>query len=168
MTFPFYSDSAAESEVSVFDSIREGGNRMSRERFSVKQINNHLREAEVLLAQGMTVGEICRHSPAETSGFRTARLPDARPIPHQPALPGDHGTGRGSADGCDRPAGGPEWPRRLPAYHGTALLRAEGGSVNHKRVARIWRRAGLRIISGPTTAASSQPKRSGFGSVGSM
>ena len=107
MTFPFYPDSAAESEISVFESIREGGHRMSRERFSVKQINNHLREAEVLLAQGMTVGEICHHSPAEPSGFRTARLPDARPIPHQPALPSDHGTGRGPADGCDRPAGKP-------------------------------------------------------------
>ncbi len=33
---------------------------MSRKRFSVEQIINHLREAEVLLAQGQTVGEICR------------------------------------------------------------------------------------------------------------
>jgi putative transposase len=33
---------------------------MSRKRFSVEQIINHLREAEVLLAQGKTVGEICR------------------------------------------------------------------------------------------------------------
>jgi len=31
-----------------------------RKRFSVEQIINHLREAEVLLAQGKTVGEICR------------------------------------------------------------------------------------------------------------
>ncbi len=34
---------------------------MPRKRFSVEQIINHLREAEVLLAQGQTVGEICRH-----------------------------------------------------------------------------------------------------------
>ena len=34
---------------------------MSRKRFSVEQIIIHLREAEVLLAQGETVGEICRH-----------------------------------------------------------------------------------------------------------
>lgn len=34
---------------------------MSRKRFSVEQIINQLREAEVLLAQGKTVGEICRH-----------------------------------------------------------------------------------------------------------
>ena len=33
---------------------------MSRKRFSVEQIINHLREADVLLAQGRTVGEVCR------------------------------------------------------------------------------------------------------------
>ncbi len=33
---------------------------MPRKRFSVEQIINHLREAEVLLTQGQTVGEICR------------------------------------------------------------------------------------------------------------
>jgi transposase-like protein len=33
---------------------------MSRKRFTVEQIINHLREAEVLLSQGKTVGEICR------------------------------------------------------------------------------------------------------------
>ena len=33
---------------------------MARKRFSVEQIIHHLREADVLLAQGQTVGEICR------------------------------------------------------------------------------------------------------------
>ena len=33
---------------------------MPRKRFSVEQIINHLREAEVLLSQGKSVGEICR------------------------------------------------------------------------------------------------------------
>jgi putative transposase len=33
---------------------------MPRKRFSVEQIINHLREADVLLAQGRTVGEVCR------------------------------------------------------------------------------------------------------------
>lgn len=33
---------------------------MPRKRFSVEQIINHLREADVRLAQGETVGEICR------------------------------------------------------------------------------------------------------------
>lgn len=33
---------------------------MPRKRFSVEQIINHLREAEVLLAQGKRMGEICR------------------------------------------------------------------------------------------------------------
>jgi len=31
---------------------------MARKRFSVEQIINHLREADVLLAQGRTVGEV--------------------------------------------------------------------------------------------------------------
>jgi transposase-like protein len=33
---------------------------MPRKRFSVEQIIHHLREAGVLLAQGQTVGEVCR------------------------------------------------------------------------------------------------------------
>ena len=33
---------------------------MPRERFSVERIINHLRESDVLLAQGRTVGEVCR------------------------------------------------------------------------------------------------------------
>lgn len=33
---------------------------MPRKRFSVEQIIHHLREADVLLAQGRTVGEVCR------------------------------------------------------------------------------------------------------------
>jgi transposase-like protein len=33
---------------------------MPRKRFTVEQIINHLREAEVLLSQGQTVGEVCR------------------------------------------------------------------------------------------------------------
>jgi hypothetical protein len=34
---------------------------MPKKRFFVEQTINHLREAEVLLAQGATVGEVCRH-----------------------------------------------------------------------------------------------------------
>ena len=33
---------------------------MARKRFSVEQIINHLREADVLLAQDRTVGDVCR------------------------------------------------------------------------------------------------------------
>jgi len=33
---------------------------MPRKRFTVEQIINHLREADVLLTQGRTVGEVCR------------------------------------------------------------------------------------------------------------
>jgi transposase-like protein len=33
---------------------------MPRRRYTVEQIIHHLREAEVLLAQGRTVGEVCR------------------------------------------------------------------------------------------------------------
>ena len=47
---------------------------MSRRRFSVEQIINHLREAEVLLAQGQTVGEICRRiGVSEQSYYRWRR-----------------------------------------------------------------------------------------------
>jgi len=33
---------------------------MPRKRFTVEKIINHLREADVLLVQGRTVGEVCR------------------------------------------------------------------------------------------------------------
>ena len=33
---------------------------MARKRFTVEQIINHLREADVLLAQDLTVAEVCR------------------------------------------------------------------------------------------------------------
>ncbi len=47
---------------------------MSRKRFSVEQIINHLREAEVLLAQGKPVGEICRRiGVSEQSYYRWRR-----------------------------------------------------------------------------------------------
>lgn len=47
---------------------------MSRKRFSIEQIINHLREAEVLLAQGQTVGEICRRiGVSEQSYYRWRR-----------------------------------------------------------------------------------------------
>ena len=36
------------------------GAEMPRKRFTIEQIINHLREADVLLAQGRTVGEVCR------------------------------------------------------------------------------------------------------------
>lgn len=40
----------------------------------------------------------------------------------------------------------------------TALLRSEGWPVNHKRVARIWRREGLKV-------PVKQPRRGGCGSM---
>ncbi len=47
---------------------------MSRKRFSVEQIINHLREAEVLLSQGKTVGEVCRRiGVSEQSYYRWRR-----------------------------------------------------------------------------------------------
>ncbi len=47
---------------------------MPRRRFSVEQIISHLREAEVLLAQGQTVGEICRRiGVSEQSYYRWRR-----------------------------------------------------------------------------------------------
>ena len=47
---------------------------MPRKRFSVEQIINHLREAEVLLSQGKSVGEICRRiGVSEQSYYRWRR-----------------------------------------------------------------------------------------------
>lgn len=47
---------------------------MPRRRYSVEQIINHLREAEVLLTQGQTVGEICRRiGVSEQSYYRWRR-----------------------------------------------------------------------------------------------
>ena len=44
---------------------------MPRKRFSVEQIIHHLREADVLLAQGQTVGEVCRRiGVSEQSDYR--------------------------------------------------------------------------------------------------
>jgi hypothetical protein len=54
---------------------------MSRKRFSVEQIINHLREAEVLLAQGKTVGEICRQiGVSEQSYYLYGRLSRCKSI----------------------------------------------------------------------------------------
>jgi len=47
---------------------------MARKRFTVEQIINHLREADVWLAQGRTVGEVCRQiGISEQSYYRWRR-----------------------------------------------------------------------------------------------
>ena len=47
---------------------------MAKKRFSIEQIIGHLREAEVLLSQGKTVGEICRRiGVSEQSYYRWRR-----------------------------------------------------------------------------------------------
>ena len=47
---------------------------MPKKRFSVERIINHLREAEVLLARGQAVGEVCRHiGVSERSYYRWCR-----------------------------------------------------------------------------------------------
>ena len=47
---------------------------MPRKRFLVERIINHLREAEVLLSQGKTVGEVCRRiGVSEQSYYRWRR-----------------------------------------------------------------------------------------------
>jgi transposase-like protein len=47
---------------------------MAKKRFSVEQIISHLREAEVLLSQGKTAGEICRRiGVSEQSYYRWRR-----------------------------------------------------------------------------------------------
>jgi putative transposase len=47
---------------------------MPKKRFTVEQIINHLREADVLLAQGETVGGVCRRiGVSEQSYYRRRR-----------------------------------------------------------------------------------------------
>jgi transposase-like protein len=47
---------------------------MPRKRYTVEQIINHLREADVWLAQGRSVGEVCRHiGISEQSYYRWRR-----------------------------------------------------------------------------------------------
>jgi len=64
--------------------------------------------------------------------------------------------GPGAADGEATLIGAIiEWARQYGRYgylRVTALLRAEGWKVNHKRVERIWHREGLRV-------PARQPKR---------
>lgn len=53
---------------------------MPKKRYSVEQIINHLREADVLLAQGQTVGEICRRiGVSEQSYYRPSQRSVASP-----------------------------------------------------------------------------------------
>ena len=47
---------------------------MPKKRFSVEQIISHLREAEVFLEQGQTIGQVCRHiGISEQSYYRWRR-----------------------------------------------------------------------------------------------
>ena len=47
---------------------------MPKKRFSVEQIISHLREAEVFLAQGQTIGQVCWHiGISEQSYYRWRR-----------------------------------------------------------------------------------------------
>ena len=40
--------------------LRRGADPLPRKRYSVEQIINKLREADVLLAQGVSAGDVCR------------------------------------------------------------------------------------------------------------
>ena len=42
---------------------------MPKKRFSVEQIVSHLREAEVFLAQGQTIGQVCWHIGISEQGY---------------------------------------------------------------------------------------------------
>jgi transposase-like protein len=58
----------------LFGFQAEGENKMARKRFLVEQIINHMREAGVFLAQGRTVGDVCRHiGISEQSYYRWRR-----------------------------------------------------------------------------------------------
>ena len=80
---------------------------MPRKRFTVEQIINHLREAEVLLAQGQRVGELCRRIGITEQTF----LPVAPRVWRPEAGPGEASEGARAGEcpaqacGCRSDAG---------------------------------------------------------------
>ena len=81
---------------------------MSRKRFTVEQIINHLREAEVLLSQGQTVGEICRRIGVseqsyyrwcrEYGGLKIDQAPEGSRAGERPSQAGGRRSDAGQAD----------------------------------------------------------------------
>jgi len=76
---------------------------MARKRFTVEQIINYMREADVFLAEGRTVGEGCRHiGVSEQSYYRWRRgygglkMDQAQPLrsPHNRIAPFSNLAGR--------------------------------------------------------------------------
>ena len=120
---------------------------MPRRKYTPEQIISKLREAEVLLSKGQTVGQACKS--LGVSERRACR------VLAQPR----------STQRCTRYRAGDEAVLtehivELASQYGrygyrriTALLRNQGWSVNHKRVERIWRKEGLKV-------PAKQPKRS--------
>ena len=102
---------------------------MSRKRYTPEQIIGMLREAEVRLSQGETVGVICRGLGVSEQSYYRRRCEYGG---LRVDLISDYG--------------------RYGYRRVAALLRAQGWDVNVKRVWRIWRREGLKV-------PSKQPKR---------
>jgi len=65
---------------------------MAKKRFSVEQIISHLREAEVFLAQGQTIGQVCRHTGPQH------RKPSSREVLIRSSFNGDYDRIRPSLD----------------------------------------------------------------------
>ena len=73
-----------------------GGKPMSRMRFSAEQIIKHLREAEILLAKGQSVGDVCRQlsNPRSTTHvLPNQRVAKAQRQISRPKTPGESDRG---------------------------------------------------------------------------
>jgi len=127
---------------------------MVRKGYTQEQIINKLREAEILLNQGSTVGEASRKiEVTEQTYYRWRReyggmrVEQARKTQRRISL-----TTYEEAKLVVRVTELATQYGRYGYRRITAMLREEGWQVNHKRVERIWRKEGLKV-------PKRQPKR---------
>jgi putative transposase len=122
---------------------------MSRKRYTPEQIIGMLREAEVRLSQGETVGTICRGLGVSEQGYyRWRREYGGLRVDQAKCLKELEKENALTAAIIELASEYGRYGYRRIA----ALLRAQGWHVNVKRVWRIWRREGLKV-------PSKQPKR---------
>jgi putative transposase len=116
---------------------------MSRKRYTPEQIIGKLREAEVALAQGQKVAQVC-HSLgiAEQTFYRWRREYGGLKVEQAKRLKflEQENTGLTAAIIGYAAQFGRYGYRRI-----TALLHRDGWIVNHKRVEQIWRQEGLKV-----------------------
>ena len=136
---------------------------MARKRYTAEQIIGHLRQAEILISAGKTIIEAARHLGVseqtyyrwrkEYGGMEVAQVHRLKELEqvrrtqrYTPGMANDEVLLTTTIVSLARHYGRYGY-RRI-----TAMLRADGWGVNHKRVERSWRQEGL-------TVPTKQPKR---------